>query len=163
MKTTLVYPAAVILCIAAFDPQQVTAQGCVLLRQTSPMFGTAGPPDEEVGTWNVTFTARSSTADTHYSGTVRQIQREQQGTFVVNRQHSMTMTIGYQMSPRVSLNVGVPFVEASWGIPSPRTGGEAARANENARGASPPVRGEGMPHDASTNGTPTLRLTRGLI
>jgi hypothetical protein len=32
------------------------------------------------------------------------------------------------------VNVGIPFVEASWGIPSPRSGGPAARANENARG-----------------------------
>jgi hypothetical protein len=52
----------------------------------------------------------------------------------VNRQNSITATIGYQVSPRFSVNVGIPFVEASWGIPSPRSGGPAARANENARG-----------------------------
>lgn len=109
-------------------------QGCILLRQTAPMFGTTGSPDQEVGTWNVTFTARSSTADIHYNGTVRQLQREREGTYVVNRQNSMTATISYQLSPRVSLNAGIPFVEASWGIPSPRSGGPAARANENARG-----------------------------
>jgi hypothetical protein len=110
------------------------AQGCILLRQTSPLFGTTGGTDQEVGTWTVTFTGRSSTANKHYNGTERQIHREIDRTYVVNRQNSITATIGYQLSPRVSLNAGIPFVEASWGIPSPREGGPAARANENARG-----------------------------
>jgi hypothetical protein len=112
----------------------VSAQGCILFRQTSPMFGTTGSLDEEVGTWTVTLTGRNSTADHHYNGTVRQIQRETEQTYVVNRQNSMTATVGYQLSPRISLNAGIPFVEASWGIPSPRSGGPAARANENAHG-----------------------------
>jgi hypothetical protein len=98
------------------------------------MFGTTGSVDEEVGTWTITFTGRNSTADHHYNGTVRQIQRETEQTYVVNRQNSMTATIGYQLTPRISLNAGIPYVEASWGIPSPRAGGPAARANENAHG-----------------------------
>lgn len=114
--------------------QQASAQGCILLRQTSPLFGTTGSIDQEVGSWNVTFTGRTSTADIHYNGTVRQVQRELEQTYVVNRQNSLTTTIAYQLSPRISLNAGIPFVEASWGIPSPRSGGPAARANENARG-----------------------------
>jgi hypothetical protein len=110
------------------------AQGCILLRQTSPMFGTTGTLDHDVGTWNVTFTGRNSTADIHYNGTERQRQRETEQTYVVNRQNSITTTVSYQATPRVSLNVGIPFVEASWGIPSPRAGGPGTRANENARG-----------------------------
>jgi hypothetical protein len=116
------------------NPLNASAQGCILLRQTSPMFGTTGSLDQEVGTWNVTITGRNSTADIHYNGTERQWQRETEQTYVVNRQNSITTTISYQLTPRVSLNAGVPFVEASWGIPSPRAGGPAARANENARG-----------------------------
>ena len=110
------------------------AQGCILLRQTSPMFGTTDSLGNEAGTWNITFTGRNSTADHHYNGTVYQVQRQTEQTYVVNRQNSMTATIGYQLTPRISLNAGIPFVEASWGIPSPRAGGPAARANENARG-----------------------------
>ena len=109
------------------------AQGCILLRQTSPMFGTTSP-NQDVGTWNLTFTARNSTADQHYNGKVHQVQRELEQTYVVNRQNSLTATISYQFSPRLSLNAGIPFVESSWGIPSPRSGGPAARANENAHG-----------------------------
>jgi hypothetical protein len=97
------------------------------------MFGTTAST-EEVGSWTLTLTGRNSTADKHYNGSVRQIQREIEKTYVVNRQNSMTATIGYQMTPRLSLIAGVPYIEASWGIPSPRSGGPAARANENARG-----------------------------
>lgn len=113
---------------------EASAQGCILLRQTSPMFGTTDSLGNEPGTWNVTFTGRNSTADHHYNGTVYQVQRQTEQTYVVNRQNSMTATVAYQLTNRISLNAGIPFVEASWGIPSPRTGGPAARANENARG-----------------------------
>ena len=110
------------------------AQGCILLRQTAPLFGTTGSLDQEAGTWTITFTGRASIANQHYRGTEHQIQRQTEQTYVVNRQNSLTTTIGYQMTPRVSLTAGIPWIEASWGIPSPRTGGPAARANENARG-----------------------------
>jgi len=110
------------------------AQGCIVMRQTSPVFGTTGSIDQEVGMWTMTLTGRSSTANIHYRGTERQFQRETEQTYVVNRQNALTATIGYQMTPRVSLYAGIPFVEAAWGIPSPRTGGPATRANENARG-----------------------------
>jgi hypothetical protein len=119
------------LLITASD---ALAQGCILLRQTSPMFGTTGTLDQEVGTWNLTITGRNSTADIHYNGTERQRQRETEQTYVVNRQNSITTTISYQATPRVSINAGIPFIEASWGIPSPRAGGPGTRANENARG-----------------------------
>src|SRR5262245_16780059 len=121
-------------CALLLNASEAFAQGCILLRQTSPMFGTIGTLDQEVGTWNVTITGRNSTADIHYNGTERQLQRETEQTYVVNRQNSITTTVSYQLSPRISLNAGIPFVEASWGIPSPRAGGPAARANENARG-----------------------------
>ena len=113
---------------------EALAQGCILLRQTSPMFGTTGAAEQTVGTWNITFTARASQADIHYRGKDRQYQRETLGTYVLNRQHSVTTTISYQLSERISLNAGIPFVEASWGIPSTQSAGPLARANENARG-----------------------------
>ena len=126
--------AALVATLVCATAPRAFAQGCILIRQTSPMFGTTGSVDNEVGTWTFTFSGRSSVANTHYSGTVRQVQREIDQTYVVNRQHSATATIGYQLTPRVSLNASVPYVEASWGIPSPRSGGPAARANENAHG-----------------------------
>ena len=125
------------VCAAAFVvvfSADSFAQGCILLRQTSPMFGTTGAVDQEVGTWTITVTGRSSIADKHYRGEIRQMERTTEQTYVVNRQNSMTTTIGYQFSPRFNLTAGIPFIEAAWGIPSPRAGGPEARANENARG-----------------------------
>lgn len=130
----IVLCTAVLFGVMLASATHASAQGCILLRQTSPIFGTTGSVDNAVGTWNITFTARNSTADIHYNGSVRQVQRETEGTYVVNKQSSVTTTISYQLSPRISLNAGIPFVEASWGIPSPRNGGPRTRANENARG-----------------------------
>jgi hypothetical protein len=134
MRKHLLLAPAIAATLIAGAASDAFAQGCILLRQTSPLFGTTDTLGNETGTWNVTLTGRSSTADRHYNGTVYQAQRQTEQTFVVNRQNSMTATVSYQLTPRVSLNAGIPFVEASWGIPSPRAGGPAARANENARG-----------------------------
>src|SRR5687767_5989525 len=106
--------AAAFVTTAAAD---AFAQGCILLRQTSPLFGTTGSLDQEVGSWTITFSGRSSIADQHYRGEEYQAQRELEQTYVVNRQNSVTTTVGYQMTPRVSFVAGIPFVEASWGIP----------------------------------------------
>ena len=117
---TILIPALAAVMVGG-TASRASAQGCILLRQTAPLFGATGP-QQEVGSWTLVFTGRSSTADIHYNGTERQRQRETEGTYVVNRQNSITGTLGYQLTPRVSLYANVPFVEASWGIPSPRSG-----------------------------------------
>ncbi|HZJ30191.1 MAG TPA: hypothetical protein VFD21_01390 [Vicinamibacterales bacterium] len=134
MRAQNIVVAALTATLVSVASAPAFAQGCILIRQTSPLFGTTGALDQEVGTWTITFSGRASVANKHYNGTERQIQREIEQTYVVNRQNSITATVGYQFSPRISLTAGVPFVEASWGIPSPRAGGPATRANENARG-----------------------------
>ena len=134
MRAQNIVVAALTATLVSVASAPAFAQGCILIRQTSPLFGTTGALDQEVGTWTITFSGRASVANKHYNGTERQIQREIEQTYVVNRQNSITATVGYQFSPRISLVAGVPFVEASWGIPSPRSGGPATRANENARG-----------------------------
>src|SRR5262245_31698143 len=129
MRTkSVVISALTALMSAASAP--AFAQGCILLRQTAPLFGTTGALDQEVGTWNITFTGRASVANRHYRGTEYQVERQTEQTYVVNRQNSITATVAYQLTPRVGLIGGIPFVEASWGIPSPRAGGPATRANE---------------------------------
>jgi hypothetical protein len=135
MRTlNLAFSAITLVAVHLASASAASAQGCILLRQTCPMFGTTGSASPEPGTWNITFTGRNSTADIHYNGTERQIQREREQTYVVNRQNSLTATLSYQVTNRISLNTTIPWVEASWGIPSPRSGGPATRANENARG-----------------------------
>ena len=103
----IVLPVSVIVTTLLRNTSSSFAQGCILLRQTSPMFGTTAST-EEVGSWTLTLTGRHSTADKHYNGSERQIQREIEQTYVVNRQNSMTATLGYQVTPRLSLIAGVP-------------------------------------------------------
>ena len=135
MRTlTLAVSAAVAVATLAGTASPASAQGCILLRQTAPAFGTAGSPNQEVGTYSLTFTGRNSTADHHYNGTTYQAQRQALDTYVVNQQNSITATVAYQWTPRFALNVGIPFIAASWGIPSPQSAGETARANENTHG-----------------------------
>ena len=129
-----VVSAVVVVAGLMASASPAAAQGCILLRQTSPAFGTNGSPDQEVGTFQLTFTGRTSTANQHYNGTVYQAQRQALDTYVVNQQHSVTATLSYQWKPRVSVNVGVPWIVANWGIPSPQSAGESARANQNTRG-----------------------------
>ncbi|MQA31721.1 MAG: hypothetical protein GEU82_18120 [Luteitalea sp.] len=129
-----VLSCAAVAMLVVGAARDTSAQGCILIRQTSPMFGTTGSVEETTGTWTVTMTARSSQADTHYNGKERQLQRETLGTYVLNRQHSVTATIAYQFSPRISFNVGVPYINASWGIPSPLAAGPLARANQSGQG-----------------------------
>ncbi|HEX4346304.1 MAG TPA: hypothetical protein VHZ73_01965 [Vicinamibacterales bacterium] len=134
LRPTFVVPTVALFACVLGTASPASAQGCILLRQTSPAFGTAGAVTAEPGTFEITLTGRNSQADHHYNGTVYQEQRQTQDTYVLNQQNSVTATITYQATNRVSLNVGVPWVVAAWGIPSPQSSGEAARANENARG-----------------------------
>ena len=131
---TFIVPAVVVFSSVLGSASPASAQGCILLRQTSPAFGTAGAVISEPGTFELTLTGRNSQADHHYNGTVYQAQRQTQDTYVLNQQNSLTATLSYQATERFSVNVGVPWVVAAWGIPSPQSAGESARANENARG-----------------------------
>ena len=44
------------------------------------------------------------------------------------------LSIGHTFTERFSVNVGIPFLSSSWGIPSPLTAGPDARANQHGRG-----------------------------
>ena len=72
--------ATAALAASLLPAPRAFARGCIFLRQTAPLFGTTGPIDEEVDSWTIIFTVRSSVANTHYSGTVRQVQRETEPT-----------------------------------------------------------------------------------
>jgi len=111
MRAQNIVVAALTATLVSVASAPAFAQGCILIRQTSPLFGTTGALDQEVGTWTITFSGRASVANKHYNGTERQYQREIEQTYVVNRQNSITTTVSYQATPRVSLNVGIPFIE----------------------------------------------------
>jgi peroxiredoxin len=103
------------------------------------------------------ISTRNLRSTDHYNGTAEQLQRQTQDTYVVNLQHMVDLTITHTFSERFSMNIGVPFVAASWGIPSPQSAGQAARADERSHGLG----------DISVGGRvwllPTKRFTSGNI
>jgi hypothetical protein len=105
----------------------------VLIRQNGPVFGSSNPYSEP-GETQVNVSTRNLRSTDHYNGTVEQIQRQTLDTYVVNLQHAIDLSVNHTFTSRLSMSAGVPFLAASWGIPSPTTPTPGARANENARG-----------------------------
>jgi len=104
----------------------------VLIRQTAPVFGAANPY-QTPGETQVNLSVRELRSDTHYSLDVEQVQREQLGTNVINRQRALDVTVMHAFTERLALMVGVPFISASWSIPSP-TSPVGPRAQQDAAG-----------------------------
>ena len=82
----------------------------------------------------MTFATRGLRSDTHYRLDERQVERETLGTYVINRQFAADLTVSYNCSQRLSLAVGVPYIAASWSIPSPTSPVPGPRAQQDARG-----------------------------
>ena len=97
------------------------------------MFGSSNPYSEP-GETQVNVSTRNLRSTDHYNGTVEQIQRQTLDTYVINLQHAVDLTVSRTITSRFSVSAGVPFLVASWGIPSPTSPTPGPRANENARG-----------------------------
>ena len=97
------------------------------------MFGSSNPYARP-GETQVTVSTRNLKSTDHYNGTAEQLQRQTLDTYVLNMQHAVDFNITHVFTERVSMSVGLPFVAASWGIPSPTSAGAGARANEDAHG-----------------------------
>jgi hypothetical protein len=98
------------------------------------VFGADASPYSQPGEWSVTLAARNLRSTDHYSLDQEQLQRQTLNTYVVNQQHAFDVTIGYQATSRLAFTVGVPFISASWSIPSPTTPSPGPRAQQDARG-----------------------------
>src|SRR3954469_24152320 len=103
--------------LAAAGP--ASAQGCILIRESAPIIGNMSSTYLRPGEWEVNFSLRGSTADEHYSGDVYQAQRKALGTYVINKQRSAVFNLSHSFTRRISMGVSLPFVVASWSLPSP--------------------------------------------
>jgi len=97
------------------------------------VFGSSNPYSP-AGETSVDISTRNLRSTDHYKGTAEQLQRQTQDTYVTNLQHMIDVTVTHTFSERFSMSVGVPFVAASWGIPSPQSAGQIARADEVSHG-----------------------------
>jgi hypothetical protein len=106
----------------------------VLIRQNAPVLGASSNLYQQPGEWQISVAGRGLQSDTHYRLDERQIEREAQGTYVINRQYAADVTATYAFSRQLSASVGVPFTSASWSIPSPTGPALGPRAQQDAHG-----------------------------
>jgi hypothetical protein len=106
----------------------------VLIRQTAPVLGAAGTPYDQPGEWQVNLAMRGLRSDDHYRLDQEQVQRQTLGTFVINHQYAADLMISRAFTERFSLSAGIPWVVASWSIPSPTSPVPGPRAQQDARG-----------------------------
>src|SRR5437762_9736272 len=119
MKRTLVVSLAAAALLAT--SQNASAQGCVLIRESAPLFGSASSTYLRPGEWQLDVSFRDSTADRHYSLDVEQTQRQLLGTNVVNTQKQTLFVLNHAITDRINFSIEVPVVVATWGIPRPLT------------------------------------------
>jgi hypothetical protein len=63
---------------------------------------------------------RSLRSDRHFSGTIEQVEREELGNFVVNKQQILDLGATYQLNRQFNITLGIPIlVYGSWSIPLP--------------------------------------------
>ena len=98
------------------------------------MFGSSNPYAKP-GETQVNLSVRKLRSTDHYSGEVEQVQRQTLRTYVVNTQNAVDLSITRTITERFSMSLGIPYVAAAWGIPSPNTQPTPGpRAMEDGRG-----------------------------
>ena len=97
------------------------------------MFGSSNPYSQ-AGETQISISTRNLRSSDHYNGTVEQVARQTNDTYVVNLQHMADVSVSHNFSERFSMTLGVPFIHSSWGIPMPLTGGRASRVDQVGRG-----------------------------
>jgi hypothetical protein len=97
------------------------------------VFGSSNPYAQP-GETQLTISSRNLRSTDHYNRDVEQLQRQTLGSYVLNTQHAFDFNVTHVFTERFSMSVGVPYIAASWGIPSPTTAGPSARANQQAHG-----------------------------
>ena len=63
--------------------------------------------------WSMSIGYRKQYSHRHFVGTQEQVQREQQGTEVVNSVHLFDVSLTYDFNPRWSLSLSLPFMNAT--------------------------------------------------
>jgi len=105
----------------------------VLIRQNAPVFGASGKVLPDKGELQIDLAFRGLHSDDHYNGTVYQSHRKELGNYVVNNQRILDLSATYSLTRRLALSASVPYVDASWSIPSP-VNPPGERREQNASG-----------------------------
>jgi hypothetical protein len=108
----------------------------VLIRNNAPVFGANASVYQQAGEWSLSLTSRNLVSNDHYSGTEEQVQRQVLENYVTNKQNLVDINVSRVMTRRLTLSVGVPFVNSVWasrdpGFPLPA---ERHEIGQNGRG-----------------------------
>jgi hypothetical protein len=108
----------------------------VLIRSNAPVFGANANPYQQPGEWQVSISSRNLVSNDHYNGTVEQVQRQTQQNYVTNKQNLLDVAVTRVLTPRLSVTVGVPYVNSVWASRDPAFPLPAARREigQNGRG-----------------------------
>ena len=79
----------------------------MVARISSPSLGAASY--QEKGTWTTAVSHRWQYSDKHYVGDVEQVYREKEGIQVINDINVVDLSVGYALTKRFNLTLGVPF------------------------------------------------------
>jgi hypothetical protein len=99
----------------------------VLIRNNAPVFGANGSPYQQRGDWNLSLASRNLVSTDHFNGTVEQVQRQTLQNFVTNTQNLLDIGVSHVLTDRLTLSLGVPFVDSTWASRDPAFPLPAAR------------------------------------
>jgi hypothetical protein len=108
----------------------------VLIRSNAPVFGANASPYQQPGEWHLSLSTRNLVSNDHYNGGVEQLQRQTLQNYVTNKQNLVDVNVSRAFTERLTLSVGVPYVNSSWASRDPRYPLPAARheVEQNGRG-----------------------------
>ena len=91
----------------------------MLIRQNAPVFGANGSVYQQPGDWQVTLSSRNLVSNDHFSGTIEQHQRQAVQSYVNNIQNLLDIGVSRALTPRITVSLGIPFVDSSWALRDP--------------------------------------------
>lgn len=91
----------------------------MLIRQNAPVFGANGSVYQQPGDWQVTLSSRNLVSNDHFSGTVEQHQRQAVQSYVNNIQNLLDIGVSRALTRRITVSLGIPFVDSSWALRDP--------------------------------------------
>jgi hypothetical protein len=110
-QASLISWSLLVICLIAGigTAPKALAQGCVAARGSG--IPTAVDDDGANYPWEASVSYRWFQSDRHYVGVQEQVQRQQQGTQVINRMNLTDFTISHALSPRYSVDLTIPFAD----------------------------------------------------
>ena len=108
----------------------------MLIRNNAPVFGANASPYQQPGEWQVSLSSRNLVSNDHYAGGEEQLQRQALQNYVTNRQNLVDVNVSRTMTERLTISVGIPYVNSSWASRDPRFPLPAGRREieQNGRG-----------------------------